>query len=84
MQLRAVSKERVTMLPQATHEPLQRHLARVRLLHEEDLRDGFGAVHLPFALERKSPGAAREWAWQYVFPSSRRSVDPRGGVTRRH
>ena len=77
-------KERVTMLPQATHEPLQRHLERVRLLHEEDLRDGFGAVHLPFALERKSPGAAREWGWQYVFPSGRRSVDPRGGVTRRH
>ena len=77
-------KERTTMLPQMLHEPLQRHLERVRLLHEEDLRDGFGAVHLPFALERKSPGAAKEWAWQYVFPSSRRSVDPRTGLTRRH
>ena len=49
-------KERVTMLPQVLHEPLQRHLERARWLHEEDLRDGFGAVHLPFALERKSPG----------------------------
>ena len=72
------------MLPQTLHEPLQWHLARVRLLHNEDLRDGLGAVHLPFALERKSPGASREWVWQYVFPSSRRSMDPRTGLMRRH
>lgn len=77
-------KERTTMLPQTLHDPLQRHLERVRLLHEEDLRDGYGAVHLPFALERKAPNTAREWAWQYVFPSSRRSVDPRTRLTRRH
>ncbi len=77
-------KERVTMLPQTLHEPLQRHLERVRLLHEEDLRDGQGSVYLPFALARKAPNTARGWAWQYVFPSSRLSVDPRGGTTRRH
>jgi len=41
-------------------------------------------VWLPGALERKHPAAAREWAWQYVFPADRRSVDPRSGVTRRH
>jgi len=39
---------------------------------------------LPFALERKYPSAAREWAWQYVFPSERLSDDPRSGKTRRH
>lgn len=53
----------------------------VRLTHEKDLSDGFGDVHLPHAL---APSAGREWAWQYVFPARRRSVDPRGGVERRH
>ena len=41
-------------------------------------------VHLPFAFARKSPNAAREWAWQYVFPSSRLSIDPRSGRKQRH
>lgn len=36
------------------------------------------------ALARKYPNAAREWAWQYVFPASMRSLDPRSGVERRH
>ena len=33
---------------------------------------------------RKYPNAEREWGWQYVFPASVRSVDPRNGVERRH
>jgi site-specific recombinase XerD len=53
-------------------------------LHERDLADGYGAVYLPQALQRKYPRAAREWAWQYVFPSERRSVDRRTGVEGRH
>jgi len=35
-------------------------------------------------LERKYPHAEREFRWQYVFPSSRLSVDQRSGITRRH
>lgn len=77
-------KDRVTMLPRGLREALERHLARVRLLHAEDLAGGFGAVFLPFALERKYPGASREWVWQYVFPSMKRSSDPRTGEVRRH
>jgi hypothetical protein len=71
-------------LPLNLSEPLRRHLLRVKAQHEQDLEDGFGNVHLPFALGRKSPNAAREWAWQYVFPSSRISVDPRSGKRQRH
>ncbi len=41
-------------------------------------------MHLPFALSRKFPNAAREWAWQYVFPSSRISIDPRTARKQRH
>lgn len=77
-------KDRRTILPAPLAEPLRRQLARVRLLHEQDLSEGRGAVHLPYALVRKYPNAAREWAWQYVFPSARLSADPRAGVTRRH
>jgi integron integrase len=77
-------KDRVTMLPINLAEPLKRHLIRVKAQHEQDLEDGFGSVHLPFALSRKLPNAAREWAWQYVFPSSRLSVDPRSGKRQRH
>ncbi len=52
--------------------------------HDDDLANGYGRVHLPSALERKSPNAANQWRWQYVFPSSRLSVDPRSGRTQRH
>lgn len=71
------AKDRITMLPLNLAAPLQRHLEKVRLQHEEDVEVGCGAVFLPHALARKYPNAAREWAWQYVFPSSRLSLDPR-------
>jgi integrase len=56
----------------------------VRHLHERDLAEGYGRVYLPFALDRKYPNADREWSWQYVFPASRRSIDPRARAERRH
>jgi integron integrase len=77
-------KDRVTMLPAELTGPLRSHLARVKSLHEHDLVEGYGAVELPFALERKYPNAASQWGWQYVFPSRKRSTDPRSGVIRRH
>lgn len=47
-------------------------------------KKGFGETYLPNALERKYPNGAKEWGWQYVFPSGQLSVDPRSGKTRRH
>jgi integrase len=64
--------------------PLQRHLEVVKTLFERDVAAGFGRVYLPHALARKYPNAEREWKWQYLFPASRRSRDPRSGVERRH
>lgn len=78
------AKDRVTVFPTALKEPLRKHLLRVKLLHQQDLQEGFGAVMLPDAMDRKLPRAAREWAWQYVFPSSKRSIDPRSKILRRH
>jgi integron integrase len=77
-------KDRVTTLPHSVVEPLRLHLEKVRALHEQELSDGLGEVYLPSALERKYPHASREWGWQYVFPSHKRSVDPRSGKLRRH
>ena len=77
-------KDRVTMLPRDLSPVLVTHLERVRELHRADLAEGYGDVYLPFALERKYPNAGREWGWQYVFPSGKRSVDPRSGAIRRH
>lgn len=77
-------KDRVTMLPEAALGRLADHLLAVRALHAQDLAEGFGEVYLPYALDRKYPGAGREWGWQYVFPSAKRSLDPRSGKVRRH
>jgi integron integrase len=77
-------KDRYVPLPERYRGDLEKHLERVKALHEKDLADGFGEVYLPEALGRKYPGASREWRWQYVFPSMRLSVDPRSKKTRRH
>lgn len=77
-------KDRLTILPQTVVEPLRRHLVPVRHAHERAMRDGYGGVELPNALARKYPRAPFEWAWQYVFPAPRPSVDPRSGARRRH
>lgn len=77
-------KDRVTVLPARLAGPLREHLERVRRLHQRDSAAGIGAVYLPYAFERKSPGAARSWAWQYVFPAPKPSRDPRSGEVRRH
>lgn len=78
------NKDRVTMLPVSVAEVLRPHLEKVRALHEQDLRAGYGDVYLPFSLERKYKSASRQWGWQYVFPAVRRSVDPLSGKERRH
>jgi integron integrase len=78
------AKDRVTVLPENLVLPLQAHLSGVRALHVRDLESGHGHVWLPDALEVKYPNAARQWGWQWVFPSTVRSVDPRSGAEHRH
>ena len=78
------AQDRVTMLPQASEEGLQRQLTRAKLLYEEDRAAGYGEVYLPYAFDRKDPQAGISWSWQYVFPASQRSMDPRSDKERRH
>ena len=77
-------RDRVVPLPASLAAPLQTHLERVRVIHQEDLRAGFGAVALPGALDRKYPDAPRAWIWQWVFPASGRYHDPAANAERRH
>lgn len=77
-------RDRVTVLPGATAGPLREFLERVREQHRKDLAAGGGQVDLPDALIRKYPGAARAWAWQWVFPAVRPYADGRGRRMRRH
>jgi len=77
-------KDRVTVLPENLIVPLQGQMARARALHDADLAAGRGAVWLPDALAVKYPRAPRAWGWQWVFPSTQLSIDPRTGIERRH
>lgn len=77
-------KDRRTMLPQSLVMPLREQIERARVLHRQDLEEGYGEVYLPDALARKYRRAAKQFAWQWVFPAARLSVDPRSGATRRH
>jgi integron integrase len=77
-------KDRDTLLPQALREPLRVQIAEALRIHGRDLAEGFGRVYLPHALERKYPNADRTSGWQWIFPASGRSIDPRSQVVRRH
>jgi len=76
--------DRSVPLPGSILLALQLHIQKVEALHQQDLREGYGEVHLPYALARKYPNANRELGWQYVFPASQRSIDPKTGKTMRH
>ena len=72
-------KDRVLPLPETVIDDLQAHLKKVKKTYLRDIQNGFGHVTLPGALDRKYPGASREWLWQYVFPSYKLSRDPKTG-----
>ena len=77
-------KDRRTVLPLSLKPDLQRQLEDVRALHGRDRAEGFGAVSMPVALARKYPGAAFDLGWQYLFPATRRGIDPYDGREKRH
>ena len=73
------NKDRVVQLPGRLVEPLKRHLNKVRTIHEQDLRDGWGAAPLPDALDRKYPRAPYEFGWQFLFPATKRWTNEKTG-----
>jgi integron integrase len=77
------AKDRSVPLPASVKAPLQNQLEKAHAIHQQDLAEGLGRVELPHALSKKYPNANAEWRWQYVFPSHKRSIDPRTGRTGR-
>lgn len=77
-------KWRRTILPTSICPALEKQIEFALALHRKDLQEGLGEVYMPYALARKYPSAARNPAWQYVFPAQRTAIDPRSGVRRRH
>jgi len=77
-------RDRRTVLPSGVVTPLEEQLAGARRLHQQDLASGAGHVALPGGLARKYPGAASEWAWQWVFPAARQYWDRQTGERRWH
>lgn len=78
------NKDRITPLSDKIIQLLIIHFEKVKFIHNQDINLGFGSVYLPFALQRKYPNANKEWGWQYVFPATKLSNDPRSGLKRRH
>ena len=78
------SKDRISVLPEASRTPLRQQLERAQAIHESDLRNGHGRVYLPHALHKKYPNASQQFGWQWVFFSHKVSRDPRSGAYGRH
>ena len=77
-------RDRVTVLPESLKPALIAHLQRVHLLHDRQVAGGAGWVELPGALVKKYPSAGRDWAWQWVFPAVRDTVNKETGQVFRH
>ena len=77
-------KDRVTTFPVSVIPFLENHLAKIKVMHDQDIAQGHGEVYLPYALSRKYPQAGKEWGWQYMFPARDLSTDPLTGTIRRH
>jgi len=77
-------KDRFTVLPALLIDDLKNQVERVKALHIIDLKNGYGNVTLPYALDRKYPAAGKELGWQFLYPSKSLSADPRTGEIKRH
>lgn len=78
------SKDRTSLFPRMLHTSMKAQLEKVKKLHEKDLLNGYGEVSMPDALSRKYPNAGKSIGWQYAFPSTTLSVDPRNGLIQRY
>jgi integron integrase len=77
-------KDRRVPLPQSLIKDLRLQIEKTRLIHQQDIHDGFGNALLPDAFQIKSKNASKELGWQFLFPASRRGIDYRTGLIVRH
>lgn len=77
-------KDRVVPMPKKVAKRLLEQIESVKIIHQKDLDQGYGSVFIPEALLRKYSSIDKDIKWQYVFPATVISKDPRSGVMRRH
>lgn len=77
-------KDRQTLLSDKVLLALKEHIQNIKKYYEDDRFEDRPGVELPKALDRKYANAGKEWAWFWVFPSAKISVDPRSYIVRRH
>jgi len=77
-------KDRHCQFPEILHATVRRQLDSSKVLWEWDKENNPNGVSLPGAFDRKSPKAANEWKWYYLFPSDNLSRDDEGRLKRHH
>ena len=77
-------RDRLTILPDAIVPRLTEQIRRSMGLHRREIAAGRGYVILPYAFHRKSPSAARDPRWQWIFPATRSYRDEVSGYWVRH
>lgn len=77
-------KDRYTLLPHSLKLPIESQIQRVKLMHDKDIKEGFGLTSLPPSLLRKYSSSAKDISWQYLLPSTTRCVHPYDGYICRH
>lgn len=77
-------KDRLVPLPPSLKRALQSRIESRQLLHEADLKAGFGWVWMPNLLRVKYPAEQKSLRWQYIFRAANRSKDPETGNIGRH
>jgi len=77
-------KSRLVPMPESLMPELEALVRERGRVHENDLRDGLGWVHLPGQLATKYPGQDHSLEWQFIFFSDRISTDPDTGNIGRH
>jgi len=78
------NKERIVPLPVKVASSLKNQISDVKSQHKTDLESGYGSVYMPAELVRKYGKSDKQWVWQYIFPSTKLSVDPKSKTIRRH
>jgi integron integrase len=77
-------KDRYSLLPKSLNAAIAEQINRVKIIHNNDIQEGFGLTSLPPALIRKYGNSIKDFSWQYLFPSTTRCVHPYDGYICRH
>jgi integron integrase len=77
-------KDRYSLLPKSLNAAVAEQINRVKIIHNNDIQEGFGLTSLPPALIRKYGNSIKDFSWQYLFPSTTRCVHPYDGYICRH